>query len=73
MVWGSVEGRVAAVAPKVFKLTGMSAEEVRGLASAVSQDSGGDGDGGACRDESVGAIVITCMHRVCINVSMSIS
>ena len=32
---------VAAVAPKVFKLTGMSAEEVRGLASAVSQEETG--------------------------------
>ena len=41
MVWGSVEGRVTAAAPKVFKLTGMSAEEVRGLASAVSQEETG--------------------------------
>ena len=36
-----MEGRVAAAAPKVFKLTGMSAEEVRGLASAVSQEETG--------------------------------
>ena len=38
MVWGSVEGRVAAAPPKVFKLTGMSVEEVRGVASEVSQE-----------------------------------
>ena len=36
-----MEGRAAAAAPKVFKLTGMSAEEVRGLASAVSQEETG--------------------------------
>ena len=27
----------------------------------------------ACRDESIGTVVVTCMHRVCINVSMPIS
>ena len=41
VVWGSSQGRVAAALPKVFKLTGMSAEEVRGLASEVSQDGTG--------------------------------
>jgi hypothetical protein len=39
LVWGSVEGRMAAPPPKVFKLTGMSAEQIRGLASEVSQES----------------------------------
>jgi hypothetical protein len=38
VVWGSVEDRVAATPPKVFKLTGMSAAEVQGLASEVSQE-----------------------------------
>ena len=38
MVWGSVDGKEAAAPPKVFKLTGMSAAEVRGLASEVSQE-----------------------------------
>ena len=38
LVWGSVEGRVGAAPPKVFRLTGMSAEEVRGVASEVSQE-----------------------------------
>ena len=37
MVWGSVDGKEAAAPPKVFKLTGMSAAEVRELASEVSQ------------------------------------
>jgi len=36
-----VEGRMAAPPTKVFKLTGMSAEEIRGLASEVSQESTG--------------------------------
>ena len=35
MVWGSGEGKAV---PKVFKLTDMSADEVRGLASEVSQE-----------------------------------
>ena len=38
VIWGSAEGRMAAAPPKVFKLTGMSAEEVRGVASEVSQE-----------------------------------
>ena len=38
MVWGSVEGKRAVATPKVFKLTGMSAEEVRGVASEVSRE-----------------------------------
>ena len=41
MVWGSEEGRELATPPRVFKLTGMSAEEVRGLASEVSQEETG--------------------------------
>ena len=36
-VWGSVHGTQASAAPKVFKLTGMSAESVQGLSSEVSQ------------------------------------
>ena len=38
MVWGSVEGRKLVAPPKVFNWTGMSAAEVRGLASEVSQE-----------------------------------
>jgi uncharacterized protein YdhG (YjbR/CyaY superfamily) len=41
LVWGSVQGSQAAAAPKVFKLTGMSASEVRELTSQVSQESTG--------------------------------
>ena len=41
MVWGSVEGSELTAPPKVFKLTGMSAAEVRGLASEVSQEGTG--------------------------------
>ena len=38
LVWGSEAGREAEAPPKVFRLTGMSAEEVRGVASEVSQE-----------------------------------
>ena len=41
MVWGSVAGSELTAPPKVFKLTGMSAAEVRGLASEVSQEGTG--------------------------------
>ena len=41
LVWGSVQGSQAAAAPKVFKLTGMSASEVRELTSQVSQETTG--------------------------------
>ena len=37
-VWGSVHGTQASVMPKVFKLTGMSAESMKGLSSEVSQE-----------------------------------
>ena len=36
-VWGSAESSATVAAPKVFKLTGMSVEEIRGRASEVSQ------------------------------------
>jgi len=44
MVWGSEEGSELAAPPKVFNLTGMSAEEVQGLASEVSQECTGTGE-----------------------------
>ena len=41
MVWGSEHCSELAAPPKVFKLTGMSAEQVWGLASEVSQEGTG--------------------------------
>ena len=37
-VWGSVHGTQASATSKVFKLTGMSAESMKGLLSEVSQE-----------------------------------
>lgn len=37
-VWGSVSGTAASAEPTVFRLTGMSAEDVKQVASEVSQE-----------------------------------
>lgn len=37
-MWGSVSGTAASAEPTVFRLTGMSAEDVKQVASEVSQE-----------------------------------